>query len=224
MEEIKTGRGGKRPGAGRPKGTNNKKKYSFRLSDAELIAVREVLAKMRGKLVILFVLLCFCLPCQAITLHGGVQYTQEQARQEAFKNVLKYNKMYLGTSKYYYNEMNENILQVQKFKAKFMKIIPFTWLCITYKDEPNKAFYYEKQNNKYKLVAYEITEKSNNYPIKTIKYNAVGDLMTIVLDVAPNDSYVYNKDGKLVGRWLGTKGTEYTTNTKITRELMYSAQ
>ena len=45
-------RGGKRPGAGRPVGTikeNSKKMYSFRLSQEELKAVRELLYQMRNK-------------------------------------------------------------------------------------------------------------------------------------------------------------------------------
>ena len=45
-------RGGKREGAGRPKGTtkeNTKKKFSFRLSVEEEKAVRELLLKMRNK-------------------------------------------------------------------------------------------------------------------------------------------------------------------------------
>jgi len=44
-------RGGKRNGAGRPIGTTKpevKKMYSFRLSLAELTAVRELLKKMRN--------------------------------------------------------------------------------------------------------------------------------------------------------------------------------
>ena len=44
--------GGKRSGAGRPFGTtkeNDKKMYSFRLSEEEVIAVRELLKKMRNK-------------------------------------------------------------------------------------------------------------------------------------------------------------------------------
>lgn len=46
------GRGGKREGAGRPIGTtkeNTKKLYSFRLSDEEENAVRDLLKKLRGK-------------------------------------------------------------------------------------------------------------------------------------------------------------------------------
>ena len=50
-----SGRGGKRPGAGRPVGTTGaykektKKMYSFRLSEEEAIAVKELLKKMRNK-------------------------------------------------------------------------------------------------------------------------------------------------------------------------------
>jgi hypothetical protein len=46
------GRGGKRQGAGRPVGTtkeNTKKMYSFRLSEEEEKAVRELLKKMRNR-------------------------------------------------------------------------------------------------------------------------------------------------------------------------------
>ncbi len=54
MEEQKftSGRGGKREGAGRPKGTTKekvKKRFTFRLSEEEEKAVRALLAKMRNK-------------------------------------------------------------------------------------------------------------------------------------------------------------------------------
>ena len=45
-------RGGKREGAGRPVGTkkeNSKKMFSFRLSEEEEKAVKELLKKMRSK-------------------------------------------------------------------------------------------------------------------------------------------------------------------------------
>jgi hypothetical protein len=53
-ERITSGRGGKREGAGRPKGSCKpkdqlKKMYSFRLSKAEEQAVRELLKQMRNK-------------------------------------------------------------------------------------------------------------------------------------------------------------------------------
>lgn len=53
MEENKTSkRGGPRKGAGRPKGTTKevvKKLFSFRLSEEEAQAVKDLLNKMRKK-------------------------------------------------------------------------------------------------------------------------------------------------------------------------------
>lgn len=51
-EKFTSGRGGKREGAGRPKGTikeNKKKMFSFRLSEEEEKAVKELLKQMRNK-------------------------------------------------------------------------------------------------------------------------------------------------------------------------------
>lgn len=55
-EKFTSGRGGKREGAGRPKGTTGaykeitKKMFSFRLSVEEEKAVKELLNRMRNKL------------------------------------------------------------------------------------------------------------------------------------------------------------------------------
>lgn len=52
--KFNSGRGGKRPGAGRPKGSTvseekRKKMHSFRLTKEEEVAVRALLSEMRGK-------------------------------------------------------------------------------------------------------------------------------------------------------------------------------
>ena len=52
LEEKKSNHGGRRVGAGRPVGSTKeitKKLYTFRLSEEENIAVRELLKKMRNK-------------------------------------------------------------------------------------------------------------------------------------------------------------------------------
>ena len=51
-KEFNSGRGGYRPGGGRPKGStkgNNKKMFSFRLSVEEETAVRSLLKEMRNR-------------------------------------------------------------------------------------------------------------------------------------------------------------------------------
>lgn len=214
--------GGKREGAGRPKGTNNKKQYTFRLSDEELKAVKEVLAKMRGKLVILFTLLCFCLPCQAVTLHGGVQYTAEQARQEAFDGVKNFDALsVIGVfePRYYFNlNALNDVLVAAKTKTKLMKVINYELYTVVYKDSPNKEYIYEKGKEKNKLVA---TITKTNY--KHLKYSPNGELLSIEY-FAGNDSFLYNPQGKLIGHWKGLAGKDFQYNLRSKMELMYSAQ
>ena len=53
-KKVTSGKGGKREGAGRPKGTTGaykekvKKQFTFRLSEEEEQAVRKLLKEMRG--------------------------------------------------------------------------------------------------------------------------------------------------------------------------------
>lgn len=214
--------GGKRKGAGRPKGTNNKKQYTFRLSEEELKAVKGVLAKMRGKLIILFTLLCFSLPCQAITLQGGVQYTEEQARQEAFEGVKTFDALsVIGVfePRYYFNlNVTNDVLVVAKGNVKLLKVINYELYTVVYKDNPNKEYIYEKGKEKNKLVATII--KTND---KMIKYSPNGELLSIEYTLG-NESFVFNSSGKLIGHWQGSQGKELEHNLDAKIDIMYSAQ
>lgn len=197
--------------AGRPKGTtkeNNKKMYSFRLSEEELKAVREVLAKMRNKLVLLFCLLFFSLPCFALTLEATVEYTEETARVEAFegadrfltfKNIEQYNRSYFVTG----IDFN-NVLKVYNYKVSFM-LKPMKVTGIIYKDEPNKLYGYMKKNNGYECVGIRVTE-GNKYPMKTRNYYPkTGELISVGL-LTETEEYKYDKNGKLIGYWNGNNG------------------
>jgi len=182
----------------------------------------EVLAKMRGKLVILFALLCFCLPCQAVTLHGSVQYTAEQARQEAFDGVKNFDALsVIGVfePRYYFdlNALND-VLVVAKTKTKLMKVINYELYTVVYKDSPNKEYIYEKGKEKNKLVS---TITKTNY--KHLKYSPNGELLSIEY-FAGNDSFLYNPQGELIGHWKGLNGKEFEYNLKSKMEIMYSAQ
>lgn len=232
-EKFTSGRGGKREGAGRPKGTTKekvKKKFSFRLSEEEEKAVRELLAKMRGKLILLFCLIMLGLPTLAEPIKGSVTYTEENARIEAFNGVKTLSIDYSvgwDNPKYYFDLKAQNdVLYIQEYKAKFMKLIPFKWLGVVYKDEPNKAYTYEKINNSYKLVTTETVEQLPNGLIRSLTYSQNGHLMSVSLmvDIDREEEFVFDKNKKTIGHWIGNNGKEITTNTNITRKIIYSAQ
>ena len=232
-EKFTSGRGGKRPGAGRPKGTTGKykevvkKMYSFRLSEEEEEkAVRELLAKIRGKLILLLCLFMLGLPTLAEPLKATVTYTEENARIEAFEGVSQYcpftDVTSFQRSLFVASIKKEDVLEIQEFNSKLFKVIPYKVTAVIYKDLPHFAYYYEKTKNGYKGVAIEIVDaKDMNYPIKTIKYDAkTGKLATINLTISDNEGFVFDADKKPIAHWLND--TEYTS--KITRKLIYSAQ
>lgn len=197
---------------GRPKGTtkeNNKKMYSFRLSEEELKAVRDVLAKMRGKFILLFCLLLFSLPCFALTLEGNVEYTEDTARAKAFEGVSKY-LTYKDTKTFnrslFISSINyDEVLKVYNYKASFM-FKPMNITGIVYKDEPNRLYGYIKKNNGYEGFCVRISENSNKYPVKTQNYyTKTGELMSVGV-LTETDEYKFNKDGKLIGYWNGNNG------------------
>lgn len=227
-EKFTSGRGGKRPGAGRPKGTtkeNVKKKFSFRLSEEEEKAVRELLVKMRGKLILLLCLFMLGLPILAEPLKATVTYTEENARIEAFEGVSQYcpftDVTSFQRSLFVASINNDDVLAVQEFNSKIFKVIPYKVIAVVYKDLPHFAYYYEKTKNGYKGVAIEVLDiKDMNYPIKTIKYDAkTGKLATINLTISEDEGFVFDENKKTIAHWINDK--EYTSN--MTRKVIYSA-
>lgn len=206
--------------------TNNKKMYSFRLSENELNAVKEVLAKMRKKLILLLCLFMLGLPTLAEPLKATVTYTEENARIEAFEGVSQYcpftDVTSFQRSLFVASINNDDVLAVQEFNSKIFKVIPYKALAVVYKDLPHFAYYYEKTKNGYKGVAIEVVNaKDMNYPIKTIKYNAkTGKLATINLTISEDEGFVFDENKKTIAHWINDK--EYTSN--MTRKVIYSAQ
>lgn len=218
--------GGKRKGAGRPKGTNNKKMFSFRLSEEEEKAVRELLAKMRGKLLVLLCLFLLGLPTLAEPLKGAVTYTEENARIEAFEGVRTLSIEYSvgwNDPKYYFDLNAQNdVYAIQETSAKFMKIIPFKMIDVVYKDEPNKAYTYEKVNGHYRLLATETFEQLKNGMIRSLKYDRYGHLLSVSLtvDIDREEEFIFDADKKPIGHWVNDKEVY---NGQMTRKLIYSA-
>lgn len=196
--------------AGRPKGTtkeNNKKMYSFRLSEEELKAVKEVLAKMRGKLILLFCLLTFMLPCCAVTLEAGIEYTEDTARTAAFEGVSKYltfaNTRIFDRSLFITGINYNDVSQVLEYKVK-CRGIPFKYTGVIYKDEPNRIYAYTKESNGYKgrvVVVYKVQEDA----VKTANYDAQSGRLICVGFVTHDEEYKYDVNGKLLGYWKGNK-------------------
>lgn len=222
-------RGGKREGAGRPKGTTKEPTVSLqrRVKPEWIPLIDEFIAKLKDKklIILLFCLIFLALPCFALTLEGGVTYTEETARVEAFEGVSKYltfpNKESFRRSLFLAQINYDNVFAAAEFKSKLYGIIPYKTLCVIYKDDTNRKYYYEKTSKGFKCVAIDIQIVSENYPIKTVKYLAnTGSLLSIIYSVSPYEDFVFDADGNLIEHWI-------KNNAKITygkRQIKYFGQ
>ena len=189
-------------------------------------AVRELLAKMRGKLILLLCLFMLGLPTLAEPLKATVTYTEENARIEAFEGVRPLSIKYAVSwddPKYYFDLNAKNdVYAIQETTARFLKIIPFKMIDVVYKDELNKAYTYEKVNGHYRLLATETSEQLKNGTIRSLKYDGDGHLLSVslTLDLEKEEVFVFDENKKIIGHWIGEK--EHIDKTS-TRKIIYSA-
>lgn len=189
-------------------------------------AVRKLLAKMRGKLILLLCLFMLGLPTLAEPLKATVSYTEENARIEAFEGVRPLSIKYAvgwDDPKYYFDLNAKNdVYAIQETTARFLKIIPFKMLDVVYKDELNKAYTYEKVNGHYRLIATETFEQLKNGTIRSLKYDRDGHLLSVslTLDLEKEETFVFDENKKIIGHWIDEK--EHINKTS-TRKIIYSA-
>lgn len=212
-------RGGIRPGAGRPK-TNPEealdKVLRVSVTEKDFILFSRIkkinLEKLKKSLMVIFAMLCLCMPVNALVLQGSVEYTVESAREIAFNNTdmtvdnSEYSKY--ASNLYNYGDiaaLKAGIFTVGIGSFSERQLVPFyagkTLIAygVKYSDLPNKKFYYDKSG---KLIKFDIIENGNKYPHKELSYDKQGKLISANLVISKNESYVYDSNKKLIGHWV----------------------
>lgn len=228
MEETtKTTRGGFRVGAGRPKGSlkpDKKKPFTFKLSVEEEKAVRELLAKMRGKLVIAMAILLLGLSVNAMTLTGGVEERAQYAKEYAFKELPLRIDIKLLDPYLYDPDRHEN-LQILKGFAKAANRTVFQFNVkskivqiygVQYKNNPRYEYIYYWGILGNVNIAY--TDYINKYPYKVAQYNNGGKLMSIFTFLSKDEQYHFDKNGNIKGYWINHQYYDNKNNVKMTRK------
>ena len=205
-------RGGKREGAGRPAGTTKEPTVMLqrRVKPEWIPLIDKFIKELREKakaLVLFLCLLTFMLPCCALTLEGGVSYTEETARVEAFEGVSKYltfpNKESFRRSLFVGQIDYNNVAKILNYKATYI-IKPIKVTGIVYKDEPDKIYGYIHKKNGYQCICVQVIEGAE-FPKKTRNYfPKTGELMSIGL-VTETQEFKFDTNGKLQGYWENGK-------------------
>ncbi len=138
-----------------------------------------------------------------LTLEGGVTYTVESARKEAFEGV-KY-KIPVSSFKEHLTDKNFE----KNRKTKTSGVVEFSDRRVGWFSDASYAVMYNK--NKYIVYYYNKTGKLTEIdyksslvrPIKIYKYTPKGKLQNVIFDISANESFIYKLDGKLEAHWVG---------------------
>ena len=165
------------------------------------------------KIITLLLFLCLTLPLFGFTLKGGVTYTVEQARKEAFANVeytipkhiIKANR----TDPNY--KQNQTLIKngIKETGDRYIGYYSDGGYAIVYKNNLYLEFYYNK-NGKIDAIG---KRTSLVCPTKSYKYDDKGKLGAVVLYLTLEEAYIFEPDGKFVAHWIGDKC--YDINNKL---------
>ena len=151
------------------------------------------------KKIIILIILLIGLSVQAVVIKGGVHYTVESAREEAFSKVrytipMDEHKKYLTDPGFSLDKNGKP--KIRKFGRR-----------VTFFSNGNYGVYYSSKQIGYfyyndgtlNEISYLIGYK---YPKLTIKYDTSGNLTCVIYEAAPRESYVYDANKNFLGRWV----------------------
>lgn len=224
-------RGGSRPGAGRPKAKPKEKLiHTVRLNDTEKDFIefsrkKEInLGKLKKTLLTILTFLFICMPVNAYTLKGSVEYTVDKARIVAFDNtplrISKYDFKHYLQDPFFYS--NTGFIKGSISESVAGKVVPFyennklSFYGVQYNSDKSKKYYYSPSG---KLLKYEINTFKGEYPYKTLAYDTQGKLLNINLVVSSQESFLFDSKKNLIGHWLNNQFYNSKGEKDITRRL-----
>ena len=162
-----------------------------------------------------FLVMVLLLPLCGYTLKGGVSYTVEQARKEAFAGVQYFLPKSIIEANMFDPNFKDNVMAIKdnitETPDRFITYFSDETYCVVYKKDLHYEFYYSQDG---KLT--HIGKRTGlNCPTKSYKYNVSGNLEEIVLyvSVARKEVYIFDNTGQLTAHWINNKC--YDLNGKL---------
>ena len=166
-----------------------------------------------------FGFLCFCfwvLPVYSFTLKGGVTFTVESARKEAFADVDEYSlpKNIIDANRIDPNFEDNKVLiknGVKETGDRFIGYFADGGYGIVYKNNLYYVFYYNKNGK----LLYVDKRQTLYYPAKAFTFDTNGKLIRVSISTK-NEDYIFFPNGQLESHWVGN--TEYDLRGNVVNQ------
>lgn len=152
-----------------------------------------------------FLAMILVLPLCGYTLKGGVTYTVEQARKEAFAGVQYFLPKSIIEANMFDPNFKDNVRAIKnkitETPDRFIVYFSDGSYSIVYK----KNLYYEFNYNKDGKLEQIGKREGLTFPTKSFKYGLSGYLEEISLYISKKETYSFNANGQLKFHWINNK-------------------
>lgn len=170
-------------------------------------------------LLLIFSLFFLQASVQAKILTGEVEFNAEDARNAVFSTPL--NNFNINSITQYYIDSNNNencgyLLQgITELKDRKLAKFSDGSYGVQYYDNPLFSWYYSSNG---RLTGF-IKKESENYPCKIVKYKPDGSIIMTGYRVSDKESFLFDKQGKMLGHWLNNICYDNYNNIIMTRSI-----
>lgn len=166
---------------------------------------------MKKLLVIWVLLICTAgISCADEVLTGGVEYTADSAREELLhKEPVKPDGLtvLVNIADENYKENKTLLLKGQaEIKDRVLAEFSDNSYAVMYHENPLYVWYYSPEG----ILTHIEIKDGTNYPYKSYKYDTEGNLVNMGLRVSKEETFIFDKSGKLIAHWLKDKGYDET--------------
>ena len=155
------------------------------------------------KIIYAILMIVLSMPLCGYTIKGGVTYTVETARKEAFadveytlpKSIIEANKV----DPNYQENMEAKTKGKDEFRDRYLTFFDDGGYGVEYKNNKYYEFYYDS-NGELERIGKIVKFK---FPFKTCIYNTQGMLVFIAYTVSYRDTYTFRVNGELDSHWIG---------------------
>lgn len=150
---------------------------------------------------------------------GGVEMSVDTAREEVVsgqKARFDYMNVKNNLTDRNYRENQSKLLKgITELNDRKLGRFSDGSYAVMYYDDPKNTYYYSPDG----ILTHNEVKTDTNYPFKAYKYKTDGTLENQSLKVSPQETFIFNKNGKLIAHWLGENCFDENNNIIMTRKI-----
>lgn len=173
---------------------------------------------MKNFIIIIFILFLGS-PVFPKIITGGVEYSVEDARKCVSENLQAPVDKQIIQLRLFDSDRTKHLTALLQGKTtlndRTLAYFSDGSYGINYNNDKTRVWYYNQDG----ILTHTEIRTSLSYPYKSYKYSINGELVNMSLRVSKDETFIFNKSGKLLAHWIGNNCYDENNSVIMTREI-----